>query len=109
MPLITRNLGEMSKSTQPEQIGRKRFPTPDLKSVMEDIPEHSRLHKNVKDVGKCLSTENEPISRMLERKALKIDLNLQRAKHPHTIVKSMSDILVSLNFFSPKSIKFTLK
>jgi hypothetical protein len=98
--IIVKIIGEMSKSsTQPEQVSRKRFPTPELKSVMEDEPEHSRLHKNVKEVGKCLSTENEPASRILERKALKIDTHLQRAKHPHTIVKSMSDILSNRTHF----------
>lgn len=80
----------MSKSAQTE-ISRKRFPTPELKSVTEET--ECRLHKNVKELGKCLSTENEPINRILERRALRIDTNTQRSKHPHTIVKSNSDIL----------------
>lgn len=86
-------LGEMAKSTQQEQIGRKRHPTPELKSETMDEAEHSRLHKNVKGLGKCLSTDNDPNKiRSDENRSLRIDTSTPRSKLSHTIVKSMSDI-----------------
>jgi hypothetical protein len=83
----------MGKSNQQERISRKRHPTPELKSVLEDEAEYGRIHKNVKELGKCRSTDNEPVNKSGERRPLKIDTSLPRSKHPNTIVKSMSDIL----------------
>lgn len=86
-------LGEMAKSTQQEQIGRKRHPTPELKSETMDEAEHCRLHKNIKGLGKCLSTDNDPNKiRSDENRSLRIDTSTPRSKLSHTIVKSMSDI-----------------